>query len=61
MSGCSTSQRWPPACRDRGQGFGQFGAEITDREIEPPLHLTIGIIGETDRTRLSDAFKPRRY
>ena len=34
-------------------------AEIGDREIEPPLHLTIGVLGETDRAGLRDAFEPR--
>ena len=35
-------------------------AEITDREIEPPLHLTVGVLGQTDRARLGDALNPRR-
>ena len=34
-------------------------AEIGDREIEPPLHLPIGVLGETDRAGLGDAFEPR--
>ena len=34
-------------------------AEIADREIEPPLHLPIGLLGEADRARLGDAFQPR--
>ncbi len=34
-------------------------AEIGDREIEPPLDLTIGVLGQTDRARLGDALKPR--
>ena len=34
-------------------------AEIADREIEPPLDLTIGVLGQTDRPRLGDALKPR--
>ena len=33
--------------------------EIGDREIEPPLHLPIGVFGQTDRARLGDAFQPR--
>ena len=35
------------------------GAEIADREIEPPLHLTMGFLGETDRAGLGNAFQPR--
>ena len=34
-------------------------AEIGDREIEPPLHLTIGVLGETDRAGLGDALQSR--
>ena len=34
-------------------------AEIADREIEPPLHLAIGVLGETDRPGIGDAFKAR--
>ena len=34
-------------------------AEIGDLEIEPPLDLPVGVLGETDRTRLANAFKPR--
>ena len=34
-------------------------AEIDDREIEPPLDLTIGVLGQTDRAGLGDAFQPR--
>ena len=56
---CTTSQRWPPACRDRGQGFGQFRSRIADREIELPLHLTIGVLGETDRALLGHALPSR--
>jgi hypothetical protein len=32
-------------------------AEIDDSEIKPPPHLTIGVLGETDRARLGDALK----
>ena len=32
-------------------------AEVSDRKIEPPLHLTIGVLGETDRSRLRDALQ----
>ena len=35
-------------------------AEIGDGEIEPPLHLPVGLLGETDRARLGDALEPRR-
>ena len=34
-------------------------AEIADRQIEPPLHLPIGVLGEADRARLGDALQPR--
>ena len=34
-------------------------AEIADREIEPPLHLPVGVLGKTDRARLRDALEPR--
>jgi hypothetical protein len=33
-------------------------AEIRHREIEPPFHLTIGVLGKTDRARLGDPFQP---
>ena len=34
-------------------------AEIADRQIEPPLDLAIGILGQADRAGLGDAFQPR--
>ena len=34
-------------------------AEIGDREIEPPLDLPIGVLGQTDRAGLGDAFQSR--
>jgi len=34
-------------------------AEIGDLEVEPLLHLTIGVLGKTDRAGLRDAFEPR--
>ena len=34
-------------------------AEIGDSQIEPPLDLPIGVLGQTDRAGLGDAFKPR--
>ena len=34
-------------------------AEIGDREIEPPLDLPIGVLGETDRAGLGDALQAR--
>ena len=36
-----------------------LSAEIGDREIEPPLDLPVGLLGQTDRARLGDALKPR--
>ena len=34
-------------------------AKIADLEIEPLLHLAIGVLGKTDRAGLCDAFEPR--
>ena len=34
-------------------------AEIADRKIEPPLHLTIGVFGKADRAGLANAFQTR--
>ena len=34
-------------------------AEIRHRQVEPPFHLPIGLLGETDRAGLGDAFQPR--
>ena len=34
-------------------------AEIGDREIEPRLHLPIGVLGQADRAGLGDALQPR--
>ena len=34
-------------------------AEIGDGQIEPPLHLPVGVLGETDRARLANAFEAR--
>ena len=37
-------------------------AEIDDREIEPPLHLPIGVLGQTDRAGLGKCLPAaRRY
>ena len=38
-----------------------FHAELTSvgLEIEPPLDLSIGVLGQTDRPRLGDALQPR--
>ena len=37
-------------------------AEIGDREIEPPLHLPVGVLGEADRAGLGDRLQgARRY
>ena len=33
--------------------------EIGDGKIEPPLHLTVGVLGQADRARLGDAFQTR--
>ena len=34
-------------------------AEIGDREIEPPLDLPVGVLGQADRARRGDAFQSR--
>ena len=34
-------------------------AEIGDGEIEPPLHLPVGVLGKTDRAGLGDALQSR--
>ena len=34
-------------------------AQIADSQIEPRLHLPIGVLGETDRAGLSDPFQSR--
>jgi len=34
--------------------------EIADREIEPALHLTIGVLGKADGARLANALQSRR-
>ena len=34
-------------------------AEIADRHLEPSLDLPVGLLGETDRPGLCDAFEPR--
>jgi hypothetical protein len=33
-------------------------AEIGNLEIEPPLHLPVGLLREADRARLRDPFEP---
>ena len=35
-------------------------AEIGDREIKPPLHLTVSVLRQTDGTGICDTFEPRR-
>ena len=49
-SGCADVKRIDP---DRLGDVLELGrAEIGDREIEPPLDLPIGVLGQTDRPRL---------
>ena len=49
--------------RDRPNRLGDVlelrRTEIADREIKPPLHLPVGLLGETNRARLGDAFQSR--
>src|ERR1700722_12878004 len=33
-------------------------AEIVYRKVEPPLHLAIGVLGQADRARVTDALDP---
>ena len=56
-AGCADVERIDP---DRLGDVLELGrAEIGDREIEPPLDLPIGVLGQTDRAGLGDAFQPR--
>jgi hypothetical protein len=58
LRGDADSKRINP---DRLGDVLQLGrAEIADREIEPALHLTIGVLGKADRARLANALQPRR-
>ena len=34
-------------------------AEIADRQIEPTLHLPVGVLGKADCARLADTLQPR--
>jgi hypothetical protein len=34
-------------------------AEVGDLEIEPSLHLPVGLFGKADRSRFGDTFQPR--
>jgi hypothetical protein len=44
---------------DRLRDVLQLGwAEVGDGEIEPTLHLAVGVLGQTDRARRSDALQP---
>ena len=42
-----------------GDVLERHRAEIADLEIEPRLHLPIGVVGDADRAGLGDAFEPR--
>ena len=56
-AGCADFERIDP---DRLGDVLELGrAEIGDREIEPPLDLAIGVLGETDRAGLGDPLQPR--
>jgi hypothetical protein len=43
-----------------GDVFQLGSAEVDDLEIEPSLHLPVGLAREADRARLGDALQPRR-
>ena len=46
---------------DRLRNVPKLGwAKIANREIEPPLDLPIGVLGEIDRAGGGDALNPRR-
>ena len=56
-AGCADFERIDP---DRFGDVLELGrAEIGDREIEPPLDLPIGVLGQADRAGLGDALEPR--
>ncbi len=56
-AGMPTCERIDP---DRFGDVLELGrAEIGDGEIEAPFDLTIGVLGETNRARLTDALQPR--
>jgi hypothetical protein len=42
-----------------GNVFQLREAEIADLDIEPRLHLPIGVFRKTDRARLRDGFESR--
>ena len=56
-AGLPTSQRIDPYRLGDVLEFGR--AEIAHREIEPRLHLPIGVFGQADRAGLGDAFQSR--
>src|SRR5205823_9201140 len=57
LGGNADLQRINP---DRLGDVLQLGlAEIGDGEIEPPSHEAIGVLGQTDRARLGNAFQAR--
>ena len=39
--------------------FSWVGPRSVDGEVEPPLHLTIGVLGQTDRAGLADTLQTR--
>ena len=45
---------------DRLSDVLQLGcAEVSDLEIEPSLHLPVGLLGQADRAGVGDALQPR--
>jgi hypothetical protein len=57
LGGCAEVKRIDA---DRiGDVLELYRAKIDHGEIKPPLHLTIGVLGEADRAGLCDAFQPR--
>ncbi len=58
MGGDADLQRIDP---DRlGDVLELCRAKVADREIEPALYLTIGVLGKADRARLAHALQARR-
>ena len=57
VSGRTDFERIDP---DRHGDVLELGqAEIADLKIEPTPHLTIGVLGKADRSRVANALQPR--
>ena len=56
-AGCADFQRVGP--HRLGNVLQRHRAEIADLEIEPPLDLPVGVVGEADRAGLGDPLEAR--